>query len=236
MSNKSKPIDRFAAAVAHHGAGRLQEARRLYEAVLQKEPNHVAAMNNLAILLQGDKGIALLQRALSVEPGYLDALSNLARMLEQAGRLAEAEATRARGRQVVAERHRPPPGHDLFANSTGPGERNPVKRNTKMSASPGHFYSPIPDLDEVKARESAIFSIPRELPGIDLHEDRQLALLEKLAGYYAEMPFTEDASEGNLYQLNNAFFSYSDGLFLYCMMRHLAPRRIPILTACFSTA
>jgi tetratricopeptide (TPR) repeat protein len=226
MSKKTKHIDRFEAAVAHHGAGRLQEARRLYEAVLQKEPDHVAAMNNLAILLQGDKGIALLQRALSVAPGYLDALSNLARMLEQAGRLSEAESTRERARQVVAERHRPPPGQDLFTNSTGPGERNPVKRNTKMSASPGHFYSPIPDLDEVKARESAIFSIPRELPGIDLHEDRQLALVQTFADYYAEMPFTEDGSEGNLYQLNNAFFSYSDGLFLYCMMRHLAPRRI----------
>ncbi len=226
MSKKSAQIDRFAAAVAHHGAGRLREASKLYEAVLQKEPDNVAAMNNLAILLQGEKGIALLKRALSVAPGYLDALSNLARMLDQAGRRDEAESVRERARQVVAERHRPPPGKDLFSNSTGPGELHPMKRNTRMSASPGHFYSPIPDLDEVKARESAIFSISRTLPGIELHEDRQLALLETFAEYYADMPFTEDASGENLYQLNNAFFSYSDGIFLYCMMRHLQPRRI----------
>lgn len=79
--NKSQDIGRFAAAMAHHRAGRLHEARQLYSAALQKDPKHVAAMNNLAILLAGEAGIALLRRALSIEPGYLDALNNLALML-----------------------------------------------------------------------------------------------------------------------------------------------------------
>ena len=223
---KSKDIDRFAAAMAHHRAGRLHEARQLYSAALQKDPKHVAAMNNLAILLDGEAGIALLRRALSIEPGYLDALNNLALMLDRAGRSAEAEPLRARVRQLVATRQSPGEPRDWFTNSTGPGELHPVKRNTRMSASPGHFYSPIPDLDEVKAREEAIFSIPRELPGIDLQEEKQLALLEKFADYYAEMPFSEEERGDNLYQLNNPFLFYSDGIFLYCMMRHLAPRRI----------
>ena len=186
----------------------------------------LAAMNNLAILLEGEQGIALLRRALSIEPSYLDALNNLSVMLDKAGRSAEAESMRERAGQLVAARQRPPAGCDLFTNSTGPGELKPVKRNTRMSASPGHFYSPIPDLDEVKAREDSIFSIPRELPGIDLQEERQLALLEKFAAYYAEMPFAEEAGGDNLYQLNNPFLFYSDGIFLYCMMRHLSPRRI----------
>ena len=227
MSKKTtKNTDRFAAAIAHHGAGRLHEAKKLYAAVLQKEPRHLAAMNNLAILLQGEQGIALLRRALSIEPGYLDALNNLTLMLDSAGRSAEAEPLRERARQLVAARQTPDAPRDLFTNSTGPGELHPVKRNTRMSASPGHFYSPIPDLDEVKAREESIFAIPRELPGIDLQEEKQLALLEKLAGYYAEMPFAEDVRGDNLYQLNNPFLFYSDGIFLYCMIRHLSPRHI----------
>ena len=223
---KSKKPDLFESAMAYHQAGRLHEARQLYAAALQKEPRHLGAMNNLAILLDGEAGISLLRRALAIEPGYLDAIDNLVLMLEKAGRPAEAEPLRERARQLVAARQAPGAPRDFFTNSTGPGELNPVKRNTRMSASPGHFYSPIPDLDEVRAREGSIFSIPRDLPGIDLRETQQLALLEKLAGYYAQMPFAEDERGDNLYQLNNPFLFYSDGIFLYCMMRHLSPRHI----------
>lgn len=223
---KGKDTDHFATAMAHHRAGHLHEARQLYAAVLQKDPKHIAAMNNLAILLDGETGIALLRRALAIEPGYVDALNNLALMLDKAGRPAEAEPLRAHALQLVAARQAPGTPRDWFTNSTGPGELHPVKRNTRMSASPGHFYSPIPDLDEVKAREEAIFSVRRELPGIDLQEDKQLALLERFAGYYSELPFAEDDRGDNLYQLNNPFFFYSDGIFLYCMMRHLAPSRV----------
>lgn len=223
---KPRKMDRFEQAMEHHRAGRLHEARQLYAAVLQKEPQHVAAMNNLAILLDGEAGIALLQRVLAIEPGYLDAIDNLAVMLQRAGRPAEAEPLRARARQLVAARQAAATPRDYFTNSTGPGELHPVKRNTKMSASPGHFYSPIPDLDEVMAREGSIFSVPHELPGIDLREEQQLALLDRFAGYYLEMPFAEDERGDNLYQLNNPFLFYSDGIFLYCMMRHLSPRHI----------
>jgi hypothetical protein len=225
IDKKARNAERFAAAMVHHQAGRVNEARKLYTAVLQKEPRHLAAMNNLAILLGGEQGIALLRRALTMEPRYLDALNNLALMLERAGRPEEAASMRERAQELVAA-SRAEASRDLFTNSTGPGESKPVKRNTKMSASPGHFYSPIADLDEVRAREDVIFTTARELPGIDLAESGQLDLLGRLASYYAEMPFSEDGGDGNLYQLNNPFFFYSDGIFLYCMMRHLAPRRI----------
>lgn len=226
MKKKSNKPSRFESAIAHHQAGRLHEARQLYAAVLQEEPRHIGAMNNLAILLGGEAGVALLRRALDIEPRYIDALNNLVLMLEQAGRSAEAEPLRERARQLVAAQQAPGAPRDYFTNSTGPGELHPVKRNTRMTASPGHFYSPIPDLDEVRAREGSIFSVPRELPGIDLQEQNQLALLESFKGYYAQMPFAEDERGDNLYQLNNPFFFYSDGIFLYCMMRHLSPRRI----------
>ena len=50
---------------------------------------------------------------------------------------------------------------------------------------PGHYYSPVPDLRLVRADRDRIFANERrELPGIDLREKAQLALLEEFATYY----------------------------------------------------
>jgi hypothetical protein len=36
---------------------------------------------------------------------------------------------------------------------------------------PGHFYSPIPSLAEIRRDESQIFgSVPRDIPGLELYE------------------------------------------------------------------
>src|SRR4051794_34485163 len=65
------------------------------------------------------------------------------------------------------------------------GEQTPFVPN-------GHFYSPIPALDEVHRDESRIFRrSERTLPGIDLAEDSQLAVLREFAEYYKELPFPE---------------------------------------------
>ena len=41
----------------------------------------------------------------------------------------------------------------------------------------GHFYSPFPDLDDYGRRVAGLRDPHRDLLGIDLHEDEQLALL-----------------------------------------------------------
>lgn len=92
---------------------------------------------------------------------------------------------------------------------------------------PGHFYSPIPDLDDVKARAADLFdTTPRSIPGIDLNETRQLELLEQFCAYYHEQPFTAQKQPGLRYFFENPHYSYSDAIFLYCMIRHLRPRQI----------
>jgi predicted O-methyltransferase YrrM len=92
---------------------------------------------------------------------------------------------------------------------------------------PGHFYSPIPNLQDVRRRAHAIFDTsPRELAGIDLNEAKQLSLFEELARYYPEQPFSDDKSPGRRYFFNNPNFSYGDAIILYCLIRHLRPRRI----------
>jgi hypothetical protein len=54
---------------------------------------------------------------------------------------------------------------------------------------PGHFYSPIPALDEIRASEERVFRFPEQLPGIDLNEPGQLRLLEQLSFFYGDQPF-----------------------------------------------
>ncbi len=45
---------------------------------------------------------------------------------------------------------------------------------------PGHFYSPIPSLEEVQRDESRIFgSVPHNIIGLELHETEQLKLLNE---------------------------------------------------------
>ena len=86
-SNSSALItEAFDNAVAHHQAGRLQEAEALYRAILQLAPNHPDVNHNLGLLALQHKQTAaalqLLKTALAAAPqqsrfwySYIDALA-----------------------------------------------------------------------------------------------------------------------------------------------------------------
>jgi tetratricopeptide (TPR) repeat protein len=65
-----------------HQAGELREAERLYRQVVNADPTHVFALNNLGILAsQADRheeAISYLRRALALEPGVAEFHGNLA--------------------------------------------------------------------------------------------------------------------------------------------------------------
>ena len=101
---------------------------------------------------------------------------------------------------------------------------------------PGHFYSPIPDLavaDELQASEPV--AGPRSLPGIEEAYDDQLRLVRELATYYEELPFPHQRSEEFRYFYDNRYYTYSDAIFLYGMLRHLRPRRVVEVGAGYSS-
>ena len=92
---------------------------------------------------------------------------------------------------------------------------------------PGHFYSPIPAIEEVKQREEEIFNrFPEKIPGIDLNVEEQLELLNKFKKYYKEQPFGSRKREGLRFYFENPSYSHSDAIILYCMIRHLQPKKI----------
>ncbi|GBF82872.1 class I SAM-dependent methyltransferase [Aphanothece sacrum] len=101
---------------------------------------------------------------------------------------------------------------------------------------PGHFYSPIPSLEEIKLNEAKIFDIfPQEIPGINLQQQEQLNLLNIFQAYYDEQPFKQQKTEGLRYYFENDYYSYSDGIFLYCMMRYAQPQKIIEIGSGFSS-
>lgn len=91
----------------------------------------------------------------------------------------------------------------------------------------GHFYSPIPDLREVRARQASIFDrTATEVAGIASRAAEQLALLADFAELSAQQPFADEPGPGQRYGYVNDYFSHGDGLVLYCMLRTFAPRNI----------
>ncbi len=85
------------AAVSHHQAGRLDQAKRLYSAILSREPKQVVALNFLGVIAhqQGDarRATALIGKALALRPNYAEAHNDLGNALKDLGKLDEAVAS-----------------------------------------------------------------------------------------------------------------------------------------------
>jgi hypothetical protein len=90
---------------------------------------------------------------------------------------------------------------------------------------PGHFYSPIPSLEEVSRREASIFAEPRRsLPGIDLREPDQLEVLADLTSFYLDHPFRR--ARPMRFRPDNPNYSLAEAIVLHCMVRRSIPKRI----------
>jgi hypothetical protein len=94
-------------------------------------------------------------------------------------------------------------------------------------APPGHFYSPVVSIEEARRDAPKIFAdFPRELPGIDMNEERQLETLGKFEELYPSIDFPTSKSSTHRYYYENPAYSYSDAIMLHCMMRHIRPNQV----------
>jgi predicted O-methyltransferase YrrM len=100
----------------------------------------------------------------------------------------------------------------------------------------GHFYSPIPDFEEILRNATRIFgNVSQDIFGVELNEAEQLKLLTGFRAYYEEMPFKAEKVEGLRFYYENPAYSYSDAIMLHCMIRYLEPRRIIEIGSGFSS-
>lgn len=113
-----------------------------------------------------------------------------------------------------------------------------ISRNPFIKSSPpGHFYSPIPDLDYIKNNRESIFSENKTYcPGIEIRVKEQLELIKELATYYSEIPFTEKIITGNRYFYSNPFFGHGSSIILYSLIRHFKPSKIVEVGSGYSSA
>lgn len=139
-------------------------------------------------------------------------------------------------------------GTSTYGEPVGPVERlvRPVRRwraetrrraglgaNRQLRwAAPGHFYSPLPDVDALRRHRE---DYP-DADGIDLREAQQLDFLGHVADYYDELPFGDSPGGTTRFGYRNPFFGHSDAITLYTMMRHFQPARIIEVGSGFSSA
>ena len=100
-------------------------------------------------------------------------------------------------------------------------------RDAPQFVPPGHFYSAVPPLQEIFANEQKLFTVrSRTLPGLELNESEQVTLLHAFKAFYDELDFPKERGPRRRYYFENPAYSYSDAIFLHCMLRHTKPKRI----------
>jgi predicted O-methyltransferase YrrM len=89
----------------------------------------------------------------------------------------------------------------------------------------------------MRRRADQLFAPPaRTLPGIELNESEQVALLAEFEKFYADIPFKNTKQPGFRYYYDNGFYCQSDGIFLHSIIRKFQPKRIIEIGSGFSSA
>lgn len=102
---------------------------------------------------------------------------------------------------------------------------------------PGHYYSPIPNLDYVRKHCRDLFARDKTTcPGVRLNAETQIGVIRELSSYYNEMPFSEETQDGYRYYFNNSHFGHGSSIVLYSLMRHYRPHRIVEVGSGYSSA
>ena len=80
--NKDLTIEEtFSLAIQNHSKNKIEDAQELYNQVLELNPNHLDAHNNIGIILQNagqyQKAIKCFEKAIEIDPNYKNAYNNL---------------------------------------------------------------------------------------------------------------------------------------------------------------
>lgn len=111
-----------------------------------------------------------------------------------------------------------------------------LKRQQCPREPPGHFYSPFPDLDDIRANEERVFNRDKPVLGIDLREDEQFETLKKMGEIYPSIDFPESKAPQFRYHFDNPTYTYSDAIVLHAMLRLIRPRRVIEVGSGYSSA
>jgi hypothetical protein len=125
-------------------------------------------------------------------------------------------------------------GRKLGVNIT-PRQLLSLGRKLGVNITPNSYYSPIPDLRDLK---DDLWLTRSELVGIDIREEDQISLLSLFESEFKseyELFPRDEPSKPYEYFVNNGCFGFVDGDIAYCMIRHFKPRRIIEVGSGYST-
>jgi len=119
-----------------------------------------------------------------------------------------------------------------------PYVRTLYKQSLNSCVPNGHFYSPVFSIEDVKNRQNEIWKNVENdgINGVELRTEEQKKLVQELAKHYLELPFTSEKQNNIRYQLENGYYSFTDGIILYSMIRHFQPKQIIEIGSGFSSA
>lgn len=90
---------------------------------------------------------------------------------------------------------------------------------------PVHFYSPVPDIDDLRQRR--VWDRRTRMEGVDFAPERQLAFLGDLGRNYGnECNWPHKSVDPLLFHTDNSGFSYGCASSLHGVLRHYKPRRV----------
>jgi Methyltransferase domain len=102
---------------------------------------------------------------------------------------------------------------------------------------PGHFYSPIPDPQQIERDGARLFDQQCDsVAGVELGVDRQLDLLTRLVPFSQNQPFPDRPDGLHRYYFDNDWFGPGDAIIYHCLLRYLRPRRVVEVGIGFSSA
>jgi hypothetical protein len=100
---------------------------------------------------------------------------------------------------------------------------------------PGHFYSPVINIEDLAERKSKIWT-EKSLAGINMNENVQLEFLNEIEKWFSLCPFPKKENEAFRYYLDNEWYPYADAYILFAMLNIFKPGQLMEVGSGFSSA
>lgn len=100
-----------------------------------------------------------------------------------------------------------------------------IKADLYKFVPPGHFYSPITDVNDVLVQSGDIWK-KNEFPGLSINDNVQHEHLIDFFHFAETLPFADEKREGLRYYYQNPSYSYADAITLFCMIMKYNPKKI----------
>jgi predicted O-methyltransferase YrrM len=111
-----------------------------------------------------------------------------------------------------------------------------IKETYESWVPPGHYYSPIPSVNELQEYKGRIYDESKIINGIDLNAGNQILLLDEFRKFYKDLDFTFENTGRNRFYYDNPSFKEPDAVILYSVIRNLKPQKIIEIGSGFTSA